>query len=214
MVEIAMNTEKFYDLIADEFDKTRVRLWTCVISFLDIFPSNSLILDIGCGNGKYMNYRNDIKIKGIDISQELVKICVNKGFDVVKANMNELPFNDNIFDGIISIASYHHLDNDDDRKKSLNEIYRVLKNNGICFLEVWAKNQDLNNCNKNSKEFKNKSNLVKWTSIKTSEIYYRYYNIYDIGELEEEIKRLEPRLKIIESGYEKGNYYVIIKKIL
>jgi len=211
MAVIAMNTEKFYDLMADEFDKTRVRLWPGVTSFLDLFPSNSLILDIGCGNGKYMNYRNDIYMKGIDISQELVKICINKGFDVIKGNMTELPFNDNEFDGIISIASYHHLDNDQDRKKSLNEIYRVLKNGGICFLEVWAKEQP-DNKNKNSKDFKNKSNLVKWTSVKTGTIYYRYYNIYDKGELESEIEKFEPKLHIINNGYEKGNYYVILQK--
>jgi len=210
-IKNAMNTEKFYDLIADEFDKTRIRLWPSVTSFLDLFPSNSFILDIGCGNGKYMNYRNDIKIKGIDISQELVKICINKGFDVIKGNMTELPFNDNQYDGIISIASYHHLDNDEDRQKSLNEIYRVLNYEGICFLEVWAKQQS-DNKNKNSLNFKSNSNLVKWTSVKTGEIYYRYYNIYDKGQLEKEIEKLEPRLVIINSGYEKGNYYVILKK--
>jgi len=205
--EIATPTEIFYNLIANEFDKTRVRLWPCVKSFLDNFLSNSLILDIGCGNGKYMNYRNDIKIKGIDISQELVNICINKGFDVIKGNMTNLPYNDNYFDGIICIASYHHLENDNDRKKTLNEIYRVLKNNGVCFLEVWAKEQYDNN-----KEFKNKSNLVKWTSVKTGNIYYRFYNIYSNGELEEEIQKFEPRFIIINNGYEKGNYYVILQK--
>ena len=44
-----MDIETFYDTIADEFDKTRVRLWPCVISFLDEFQSNAEILDIGCG---------------------------------------------------------------------------------------------------------------------------------------------------------------------
>ena len=90
--KIATPTEVFYDLMANEFDKTRVRLWGCVKSFINNFPSNSLILDVGCGNGKYMNYRNDIHIKGIDISQELVNLCINKGFDVIKGNMTELPF--------------------------------------------------------------------------------------------------------------------------
>jgi len=204
--------EKIYDLIAYEFDKTRVRLWNCVKLFLNEFSSNSIILDVGCGNGKYFNYRNDIIMKGIDISQELVNICNKKGFDVIKGNMNCLPYDDNIYDGIICIASYHHLNNDDDRKKTLNEFYRVLKHGGLCFIEVWAKEQELNNCNKNCEEFKKKSNLVKWTSIKTGEVYYRFYNIYSNGELETEINNLEPRFKIINNGYEKGNYYIILQK--
>jgi ubiquinone/menaquinone biosynthesis C-methylase UbiE len=206
-----MDIEKFYDIIADEFDKTRIRLWNCVISFLNSFPSNSIILDIGCGNGKYMNYRNDLIMKGIDISSKLTEICKNKGFDVIKASMTDIPFNDNYFDGIICIASYHHLDNDIDRKKTLNEIYRILKINGIALIEVWAKEQP-DNSNKNTTNFTNKDNLVKWTSIKSGHIYYRYYHIYSNGDLENEILSLKPEFKIIKNGYEKGNYYVLLSK--
>jgi len=207
-----ISTEEFYDLMADEFDKTRVRLWPCVKNYLDLFPSNSLILDIGCGNGKYMNYRNDIQMKGIDISQELVLICKRKGFDVIKGSMSLLPFNDNSFDGLLCVASYHHLKTDEDRKKTLNEFYRVLRKDCLCFIEVWAFEQETDNTNKNSNGFNEKSNMVKWTSIKTGEIYYRYYNIYMKGQLESEIQELEPRFLIIDSGYQKGNYYVILKK--
>ncbi len=208
-----MNIEEFYDIIAEEFDKTRVRHWSCVVSFLNSFCSNSLILDIGCGNGKYLNYRNDLYMKGIDISGNLVKICNNKGFDVIKASMTNIPFDNDYFDGIICIASYHHLDNDIDRKKTLNEIYRVLKNSGRVLLEVWGKEQP-DNSNKNTQNFINKDNLVKWTSMKTGDIYYRYYNIYSYGELENEIRKFIPNLKIINSGYEKGNYYIELQKDL
>lgn len=204
--------EKFYDSIADEFDKSRVRLWNCVINFINNFSSNSFILDVGCGNGKYMNYRNDINIKGIDISQELVKICIDKGFDVIKGNMTNLPFKNDEFDGILCVAAYHHLDNDEDRKKCLKEFYRILKKGGMCFIEVWAKEQDKDSCNKNCENLKEKSNLIKWTSSKTGEIYYRYYNIYSNGDLEKEIKFIEPRFNIINNGYEKGNYYIILEK--
>lgn len=207
-----ISTETFYDLMADEFDKTRVRLWPCVKSYLDLFESNSRVLDVGCGNGKYMNYRNDIQMKGIDISQELVLICKRKGFDVIKGSMTSLPFIDNSFDGILCVASYHHLETDEDRKKTLNEFYRVLKKDALCFIEVWALEQETNNTNKNSNGFKEKSNMVKWTSIKTGDIYYRYYNIYRKGQIESEIQELEPRFLIIDGGYQKGNYYIILKK--
>lgn len=207
-----ISTETFYDLIADEFDKTRVRLWPCVKSYLDLFESHSKILDVGCGNGKYMNYRNDIQMKGIDISQELVLICKQKGFDVIKGSMTSLPFANDSFDGILCVASYHHLETDEDRRKTLNEFYRVLNNGGLCFIEVWALEQETNNTNKNSNGFKEKSNMVKWTSIKTGDIYYRYYNIYRKNQLEKEINELEPRFLIINSGYQKGNYYIILKK--
>ena len=208
-----MDIETFYNTIADEFDKTRVRLWTCVKNYLDTFDKNSYILDVGPGNGKYMTYRDDLIMKGIDISIELVKICNNKNLDVIHGNMTNLPFEDNIFDGLLCVAVFHHLDNDEDRKKSLNEMYRVLKVGGKCFIEVWAKEQN-DNSNKNTLEFKKNNNLVQWKSIKTKEIYYRYYNIYSNNELMEEIIRLKPEFKINTFGYEKGNYYIILEKTI
>jgi SAM-dependent methyltransferase len=206
-----MNIETFYNTIADEFNKTRVRLWDCVKNYLDTIEPNSYILDIGSGNGKYMNYRNDIIMIGIDISIELVKICNKKNLDVIHGNMINLPFEDNIFDGFICIAAYHHLDNEIDRKKTLDEMYRVLKVGGKGFIEVWAKQQE-DKSNKNALEFKNNNNWVKWTSVKRNKIYYRYYNIYSNNELMDEIIRLKPEFKIKKYGYEKGNYYIILEK--
>ena len=144
-----MDIETFYNTIADEFDKTRVRLWTCVKNYLDTFETNSYILDIGTGNGIYMTYRDDLIMKGIDISIELVKICNSKNLDVIHGNMTNLPFEDNTFDGLLSIASFHHLDNEEDRKKTLDEMFRVVKVGGKCFIEVWAKEQN-DNSNKNT----------------------------------------------------------------
>ena len=208
-----MDIETFYNTIADEFDKTRVRLWNCVKNYLDTFEKNSYILDLGTGNGKYMTYRDDLIMKGIDISIELVKICKNKNLDVIHGNMTNLPFENNTFDGLMSIASFHHLDNEEDRKKTLDEMHRVLKVGGKCFIEVWAKEQN-DNANKNTLEFKKNDNLVQWKSIKTNEIYYRYYNIYSNNELMEEIIRLKPEFKINTFGYEKGNYYIILEKTI
>ena len=158
-----------------------------------------------------MTYRDDIIIKGIDISIELVKICNKKNLDVIHGNMINMPFEDNIFDGLLCIASFHHLNNDNDRKKALDEMYRVLKIGGKCLIEVWSIVQE-DNSNKNTLEFKKNNNLVKWTSIKTNKVYYRYYNIYSKDELQKEIMKLKPEFKINNYGYEKGNYYIILEK--
>ena len=83
-------------------------------------------------------------------------------------------------------------------------MYRVLKFGGKCLIEVWGIEQE-DNSNKNTLEFKKNDNLVKWTSIKTNKVYYRYYNIYSKDELQEEIKRLKPEFKINKYGYEKGS---------
>ena len=51
---------KIYNQIAHHFSDTRHKPWLSVVDFLHTFLSGSLVLDVGCGNGKYMNIRNDI----------------------------------------------------------------------------------------------------------------------------------------------------------
>lgn len=198
----------FYNEVADYFNVSRVRIWTCVKIFLDSFQSNSLLLDVGCGNGKNMLYRKDLFFKGIDFSIKLVEICKNKNLDVQESTMTKIPFNNNTFDGIIMIASYHHLSTDLERKETLNEIYRILKKGGRVLIVVWAMEQQ-----KDSKfNFTKSEELVSWNSIKNNKIYYRYYHIYSKDELVKEINKLKPEF-ILEYEYlEKGNWIVCLKK--
>ena len=128
-----LSITEVYNKIAVEFDVTRVRIWGSVKKFVDEIIINSINLDNGCGNGKNMLYRSELTFKGVDISKEQVNICQKKGLDVIESTMTSLPFQDDLFNNIICIASYHHLDNDDDRKKSLDEMYRCLKPNGKIF---------------------------------------------------------------------------------
>ncbi len=200
--------KQIYNLIAEPFDQSRFKIWPGVEKFLSGFDSYSHILDIGCGNGKNMLGRGDIVFKGIDLSDEMVKICKNKGLDVIESSMTQLPFYECSFDGLISIASYHHLSNDDDRKQALNEMYRVLKPDGLGLIVVWAMEQPIDS----KFHFTQKDELVNWTHNKTGQVFSRYYHIYRENDLVEEINRLEPNLNIIDQGWEKGNWYVIFKK--
>ncbi len=54
------HVHKVYNDIAHNFSDTRHKPWPRVVDFLRSFSSGSLILDVGCGNGKYMNTRNDL----------------------------------------------------------------------------------------------------------------------------------------------------------
>ena len=101
-MEISEQTKEIYNEISSRFDISRVRIWPCVKKFLDSFDKDSLLLDVGCGNGKNMLYRNDLNFKGIDYSIKLVEICKNKNLDVIEASMTNIPFENNIFDGLNS----------------------------------------------------------------------------------------------------------------
>ena len=198
--------EETYNTIAKDFNKTRYKIWGCVLRFITSLESNTKLLEVGCGNGKNMLYRNDIDSYGIDVSEEQVGICKTKGLKVEKANMTSLPFGSNEFDNIICIATYHHLDNANDRKKALLEMYRVLKPSGKLLLTVWAMEQELNS----KRKFTRSDEMVSWELDGST--YYRYYHIYKKGELEEEIREFCSEFKIESIKYELGNWLIIISK--
>ncbi len=207
-METTQQIKQIYNLIAEPFDHSRFKVWPGVNKFISGFESYSHILDIGCGNGKNMLARNDIVFKGIDLSDQMVQICQNKGLDVTESTMTSIPFCDCSFDGFITIASYHHLSNDEERQQALNEMYRILKPNGLGLIVVWAMEQP----DDSKFNFTQSDELVKWTHNKTGQVFLRYYHIYRQNDLVGEINKLEPRFTIKEQGWEKGNWYVIVQK--
>ena len=78
------NVKKIYDIIAPEFNKTRGYYLKPISEFIHNLPKQSLIYDIGCGNGRNMTYA-DYNFIGIDNCEGFVKICNDKGL-----NANEL----------------------------------------------------------------------------------------------------------------------------
>lgn len=84
------------------------------------------VLDVGCGNGFLLemirkNFSN-IKIKGIDIEKNLLKSCKNKGLNVKRGNILNIPFNDASFDLIIAKDVIEHVK---DNYRAIQELIRV-----------------------------------------------------------------------------------------
>lgn len=101
------HVHSIYNLIADDFSRTRHKPWPFITNYLNSKPSNSIILDAGCGNGKYLNnYDNNNKMMmiGLDMSFNLLKIAVEKGHQVIQANCINLTscFRPNSFVKLIS----------------------------------------------------------------------------------------------------------------
>jgi ubiquinone/menaquinone biosynthesis C-methylase UbiE len=197
-----------YNKIANHFSNTRYRVWTCTSEFLDSIESGKCGLEVGCGNGKNLLYRSDLKLKGIDICENFVKICHNKNLDVIQGNMTSLPFEDNSFDFVFSIAAVHHLNSEELRIKAIKEMFRVCKPNGLVFVYVWAFEQSEDA----RRKFKKQDELVSWVSRDDGKTYYRYYHLYRQHELLKEFQDTNYNFEIIKDFYELGNWGIICTK--
>lgn len=136
-----------YDHIAEDFSSTRHKRWPKVDNFIRDLPTNSLLLDVGCGNGKYLDVPSGFSL-GCDISQNLLSICKSRGFEVVLCDMTRLPFREGIFDTVICVAALHHIVASHRRQKCLEGIVKTLSENSAKLLvQVWAYEQKIDRDN-------------------------------------------------------------------
>lgn len=142
-----------YDAIAPHFSSTRFAKWPKVSSFLNSLPIGSLVLDAGCGNGKYLGLNPNCYFIGCDISGPLIKICYDRGNEVLVADAVNLPYRTGYGDAAISIAVLHHLSTESRRRKAVEELLRVVKRGGLVLITVWAREQE------------DGSLLKKWTPL-------------------------------------------------
>lgn len=100
---------------------------------------NKIGLDIGCGQGKYLNFLNQRakKMVGIDFSFNNVKNSILKNEyneHTLNSDGGNLPFKSNHFDFCFCINVLHHLPSEELQKNCLNEMIRVVKKSGKIFI--------------------------------------------------------------------------------
>ncbi|MBU0569233.1 class I SAM-dependent methyltransferase [Patescibacteria group bacterium] len=98
--------------------------------------SKNKILDVGCGTGKNIeSLQNFGEVWGIDYSPEAIKFCKKRGLKKIKLGKAEkTAFPKNSFHLITLLDVLEHVDD----KKTLIEVKRILKSNGLVIITVPA----------------------------------------------------------------------------
>lgn len=142
--KIISETEQGYDLISDKFSATRKFMWRDLEFIREKIEAQGKLLDLGCGNGRLIETLKDKNVKyyGVDVSQKLIEIARQKypqfSQNFIKiTGQDSLPFSDNFFNTAVSIAVFHHFPSHEYRLKMAQEIYRILKPEGILIVSVW-----------------------------------------------------------------------------
>lgn len=160
------------------------------------------ILDIWCGNGRFLSAMKSKKINfssylGLDLSVWLLEEAskLHIGFEFLNLNMLDLDKLNNKYDAIFFIASFHHLQTLEDRIEVLKKAKNLLSQDWKIFFTNW---------NLIGQERYKKSEIIDsvnefWSidfDIKIWE-FTRYYHGFTILELEYLFK--EAWFKIIEN---------------
>lgn len=159
-----------YNQISDHFSKTRYKPWPIVKNFLMTRPDYSIGLDVGCGNGKYLQLNKNIFMLGSDRSSGLIQCAhdlmrekestkietlsqkeIEQGYtsmcfgekrcDVMINDGLSLPYQNDRFDFAISIAVIHHFSNEERRIQACRHIGEKLKKGGEALIYCWALEQ-------------------------------------------------------------------------
>ena len=138
--ELFNKTKKDFDRIADQFSESRKNLWPELDELKKYIKETERVLDLGCGNGRLFDFFKDKKVTyiGIDSSSKLISKAKEKYGNYFKtADILSLPFSNNYFDSIWSIAVFHHIPSKELRLEALKEIRRVLKKDGKVIITCW-----------------------------------------------------------------------------
>lgn len=111
-----------------------------ILDFLKIITKKKIVLDLGCGTGKYLAplYKLSKKYIGLDISQEQINIAKrkvkNEKVKFICSTAENINLADESVDVIISTWVLGTILDRDRRLKTLQEAERVLKKNGKIYL--------------------------------------------------------------------------------
>lgn len=108
------------------------------------------ILDVGCGTGGNMVMLDEFgEANGIDVSEDAVEFCRQRGLDRVRLGAAEnLTFDAGTFDLVTALDVVEHLDDD---LAGLKEMHRVLRPGGRIllfvptFMFLWGVQDDVSN---------------------------------------------------------------------
>jgi tRNA (uracil-5-)-methyltransferase TRM9 len=197
--------------------------WPIISAYVSSFPPGSLGIDVGCGNGKNLSINAGVHFVATDRSPSLVALAAaGHAHDAAVADVLHLPYARGRFDFAICIAVVHHLATHERRVAAVRAVLEPLipargaanGRAGTALFCVWALEQKGSRRGWDAGDEQNV--MVPWVlkppagGNEPERVLNRYYHLYRKGELEDSIH--EAGGVVVESGYEKDNWWAIARR--
>ncbi len=169
------------------------------------------VLEIGCGTGNWSNFfaGDGFKVTGIDISERMIDIAKSKNIknaEFIVADACNLPFEDESVDNIMAFATLEFIK---DRNKTIKEMHRVLKKNGLVMIGALNKSSQWYQDNKKDALYST-ANFFDYDSLYTAMSNFGSPNIQSCVFIEDG-KLLDEDPKY-QGNREKGGFLVGISQ--
>lgn len=139
VIELYDDVAYVYDTRRYETKKQKIttRIAFEVVSELVGNTKNKLVLDAGCGTGRFTNFfiNEGANVISVDSSKNMLKILKKKNHNAktINADIFNLPFKNNSFDLIVCSEVLTHLR---EYKRPLAEFKRMLNSDGIIIIDL------------------------------------------------------------------------------
>ncbi len=135
------DNRKYYDQFSATYEKNRYDGYHKLIDDLEAavvknYGIRKGILEVGCGTGLVLSRMREYaaRVRGIDLSEAMLRRSLDKGLEVVQGSATHLPFQDGSFDTCVSFKVLPHVR---DLSRALREMARVTKKGGYVLAEFY-----------------------------------------------------------------------------
>lgn len=216
--EIINTNNQFYEANNDSFDNSRsYGYWEGFDEILRFIPLEPEILDLGCGNGRFLRYLLDKNVAiqsylGLDTSKDFLRKDVEKypkfEFQELDVISNLETINQN-FSLIVAFGLTHHIPNYQFRKRWFEKIEKLVASQGILALSFWEFDTSKNDSNFIPEKYLIEENdfFLGWKDNFTTHRYCHLFKNEEILEIISNFKNLE----LLNMVKKDQNTYLILR---
>lgn len=217
--EVIKLNKEFYSEHNESFDKSRsFGFWNGFDEVLNYLPKNLNILDLGCGNGRFLKFLLENKIKidtylGVDNNEDFIhKNSINfpnydfENLDII-TKLEEIP---NKYSLITVFGVTHHIPSKEFRRSWFVKLASKLEKEGVLVLSFWNFDSEKSDKNFRTKEYLPEPGdyFLGWKENYSAHRFCHYFNEYEI----EEIIKSFINFKLVKKFNLDQNTYLILKK--
>ncbi len=146
-MNVLLTQKEYWNKVAEEKELTTPLQ---IEIFKKYVPGKARILDVGCGYGRTLHELSSsgyTLLTGVDISEKMIARGRRQHpqLNLKKYEGARLPFADDSFDAVLLSAVLTCILDNDGQERLLDEIHRVLQNDGVVYINDFLLNSDWRN---------------------------------------------------------------------